>query len=345
MSEDEFNETCEFIIEAGGSPGENGNIKSEDDELQRALQESMRDFNSQPPSPLPSNNEDEDFKRALQESMNDVQNKPQWGSSFSPKPSFESSNEDEDLKRALQESMKDAPPKPQPSPSNTDNEDIDHKRSLQESMNDSPSKPQPLPLPQRLQFPPRTESIPAEDDEDLQRAIQSSLQETTYQPGAPAPTYEFPQRQTSTQRIHNEQDREYELAMEQAKRREQEDAVKLLEEESNKEFQAEIQRAEKDSIDEIYAQLVNAAKELPDAPNGIAICLKMPSGARVTRKFDAKCAGQLHTFVKGQEEMFDEEKRPLEFTINLPQGGEIIAEKTLEEQGITRRVMLNVVLE
>ena len=83
----------------------------------------------------------------------------------------------------------------------------------------------------------------------------------------------------------------------------------------------------------------------PEPADGVQVAFNMPSQARIMRKFDKKRpCDDLFVFVQSVDEMFDENDAPLEFA--LAQGpSQLERGKTLEEQGITRRTLVNVMLE
>ena len=127
---------------------------------------------------------------------------------------------------------------------------------------------------------------------------------------------------TEHQQLQQEQDHEYEEVLRIAKERE----------------------LEKAKLDPRKA-ILEAASQLPPEPeDGIALAVVLPSHKRVTRKFATTAKGaDVVIWVASQEELLGE-CEPVKFVLRQAAGDVIIQDKTLDEQGITRRTLFNVVL-
>ena len=200
------------------------------------------------------------------------------------------------------------------------------------------------------------------DDAEIQQAIAASLAAPepprTPSPApvqAPAPSRPadrprvMPGR-TVSGAIRSEQNQEYLLAQEMAMQKEYEEQLRLAQEQADREAQAERSRNEAQTLAAQRrarrAELQAMAAQLPPEPaDGVQVAFNMPSQARIMRKFDKKRpCDDLFVFVQSVDEMFDENDAPLEFA--LAQGpSQLERGKTLEEQGITRRTLVNVMLE
>jgi hypothetical protein len=78
----------------------------------------------------------------------------------------------------------------------------------------------------------------------------------------------------------------------------------------------------------------------PESADGIVIAVALPSHGRIQRKFLAEEPGaDVLAFVADHESMFDGNGDPLAFELS-PGLADLVREKTLAEQGITRRTLL-----
>jgi hypothetical protein len=139
--------------------------------------------------------------------------------------------------------------------------------------------------------------------------------------------------------IRTNQNIEFELAERNEQRRKERE-----EEEQKLAVRREKERLEDEEAERrrFREEIRSKAASLPESPNGVLIAIELPTRTRVQRKFDPKQLGSdVLAFVANQEEMFDENGYPLDF--ELIQGkDELVKEKTLEEQGITRRTLMHV---
>lgn len=107
----------------------------------------------------------------------------------------------------------------------------------------------------------------------------------------------------------------------------------------------EIAEAKKKNQEDSKNGKLNAAKELgPEPANGVQICVVLPSGKRLIRKFDkTHLCDELFTLVTGQEEMFDDyDSIPYSLLVlNNPLKKGI----TFQDAGITSKTMVNVIEE
>ena len=79
---------------------------------------------------------------------------------------------------------------------------------------------------------------------------------------------------------------------------------------------------------------------------GIQLAILMPNNHRILRRFDIdKSADDVFTVVEGQEEMYDNKDSLMEYRIQYGLNEELQRNKTLKEQGITKKTLLSVILE
>ena len=210
------------------------------------------------------------------------------------------------------------------------------------------------------------------DDPELQAAIEASLalasassqpkpeqpkqpERPKPEPAKPAPAKPsnpgraLPGRTVSSQ-LRYQQNQEYEDAQREALEREFQEQQRLAMEKSAQEAREKMEREQAaQQANQRQArrrEMQERAKRLPPEPaDGVQIAFNMPSKARIMRKFDkTRPCEDLFVFVEAADEMFDENDEPREYV--LAQGpSTLVREKTLEEQGITRRTLVNVVLD
>ena len=151
-----------------------------------------------------------------------------------------------------------------------------------------------------------------------------------------------PNRTVSGQ-IREEQNQEYIRVMNDMKRREMEENEKKEKEEK---MRAIAEEQIKNKRERIYNEKKKMLLDLGNEPqNGVQICVQFPNGVRKSRKFDTShLCDELFTFVAGQDELFDENKESIPFSLNQP-GPPIEVGKTFQQIGITRRSLVNVVLD
>jgi hypothetical protein len=163
----------------------------------------------------------------------------------------------------------------------------------------------------------------------------------TFRSSAPRPPPSFPVRESSGV-IREKQNEEFARAQFAEKQRQKEDDERRAKEE--RERQEKLQRKEQDRR-RIREEIRGKAAALPpEKADGIVIAVTLPSRERIQRKFGLdQRAEDIFAFVADQEQLFDEAGNPKEF--ELSQGtDDVVREKTLAEQGITRRTLLRVVI-
>lgn len=122
-----------------------------------------------------------------------------------------------------------------------------------------------------------------------------------------------------------------------------------LQQEQNDEYEEVLRAAremelKKEKVDPKKAILEAASRLPPEPEDGIALAVVLPSHKRLARKFSRTAKGEdVVTWVSAQEELLNLED-PLKFELRQAAGDIITKDKTLEEQGIIRRTLFNVVL-
>jgi hypothetical protein len=170
-------------------------------------------------------------------------------------------------------------------------------------------------------------------EEDLQRAIQNSLAEQS----------ECKNRTISSQfednRIRDEQDQEYRTACDDA----QQQTFDVRNQEiytANEELIAEELQQEREGA------VIGRYYSLPIEPATGTTIAVVVNGERCIRKFDPqRLAADVYSWVAGQTIHCDEGKLYFdEFELAMAGKGVVDPEKTLEEQGMTGRILLQIVL-
>ena len=207
------------------------------------------------------------------------------------------------------------------------------------------------------------------DDPVLQAAIAESLALASGQPPeqpkpkqpepvtkpAPKPAAKpshsgAPPNRTVSGAIRHQQNMEYEDCEREALKREFQEQQRLAMEKSAQEAREKAEREQAaQQANQRQArrrEMQEKAKQLPPEPaDGVQIAFNMPSKARIMRKFDKKRPCEdLFVFVEAADEMFDENDEPKPYGLMNGITG-LVREKSLEEQGIARRTLLNVVLD
>lgn len=167
---------------------------------------------------------------------------------------------------------------------------------------------------------------------------------------AVAPPKRVLPKHTNSGTIRDEQNSEYmkcQLMALEKERKEKEEAERQArerEERANREREEEAVRVMtgerlKDALKERVRNLG------PEPAQGVQIAIQMPSKRRIMRKFAKESlSDDLFLIVQADDEMFDEQYNQLEFS--LTQGtGPVVKGQTFEQQGITRRTLVNVMLE
>ena len=107
----------------------------------------------------------------------------------------------------------------------------------------------------------------------------------------------------------------------------------------------EKEEEEKKNLEDTKNGKINAARELGAEPvDGVQVCIVLPSGKRLLRKFDrTHLCDELFTLVTGQEEMFDGyDSIPYSLLVlNKPLEKGV----TFQAAGITGKTMVNVIEE
>ena len=99
-----------------------------------------------------------------------------------------------------------------------------------------------------------------------------------------------------------------------------------------------------------FSEIIENAKNLPPEPeksaNGaVLIAISLPNGSRIIRNF-LKSESAQDVFYWAAEKIMNLEDPPKirEFDLKMPTGGSLDNKKSLEEQGITGRTMLNALI-
>lgn len=140
--------------------------------------------------------------------------------------------------------------------------------------------------------------------------------------------------------------------------KEQEETETLIKQQNKeyKEAEAEMQKkidskkAEAVKLSSKFSEVIENAKNIPPEPeksaNGaITIAITLPNGNRIMRNF-LKTESAQDVIFWCAEKIMNLESPPVikEFELKMPTGGSLNNTKTLEEQGITGRTMLNALL-
>lgn len=124
---------------------------------------------------------------------------------------------------------------------------------------------------------------------------------------------------------------------------------RTLQQEQNHEYEEVLRAAKemelkKEKVDPKKAILEAASRLPPEPEDGVALAVVLPSHKRLARKFARTAKGEdVVTWVSAQEELLNLED-PVKFELRQAAGDIITKDKTLEEQGIVRRTLFNVVL-
>lgn len=200
-----------------------------------------------------------------------------------------------------------------------------------------------------------------EEDNEIQQAICESLGEEVVPKENHTPKPEppcqfswkpnrFPNR-TDSGIDREEQNQEYLQALMLEKAREEHERELKGREEAMARAAAESARKaaeEEKRMNQITRQsILDAAAKLPPPPaKGIQLAINCPSKKRLMRVFPANAtANDVYIFVASQDEFFSPEGKPLKFVLGQTFGGNLDLEKTLAENGITGRTLLNAILD
>lgn len=147
--------------------------------------------------------------------------------------------------------------------------------------------------------------------------------------------------QTEDQRLFDEQTKEYHRCVEEAFQKE-------MEENLSKHYEQNQQQIEKEELDRRIGEVVSKYYSLkPEPKTGTTVAVNI-NNQRYIRKFDPNSKGEdVYAWAAGQtiDEEDEEEKLFLDnFELQIPGIGVLSHEKTLAEQGIKGRVMMNIVM-
>jgi hypothetical protein len=146
------------------------------------------------------------------------------------------------------------------------------------------------------------------------------------------------------QRILREQDVEFERAVEAALELNKKITAEKIAAETS---QAQQLADELSKIARFRNQIRDRAAQIPPEPAiGVAIAISFPDFKRVTRKFGVNQLGDdIYAFAANSDQLFDGTSLPLNFALRLsPGSGRLERNRTLAEQGLTRRTLIHVVL-
>lgn len=145
-----------------------------------------------------------------------------------------------------------------------------------------------------------------------------------------------PPRRNESSEIIKQQDKEFIDALKQAQ-----DIEKKEIEESNPVEDPKIR------IREEKQRLLRLSQEIPPEPAaGLSLLFVFPTGKRVPRKFSKESPGEdVYLFIGGHDCMFHEDETPLKFSLQIVGQGELQRDKTLEEQNVKNRTLINIAEE
>ena len=147
-----------------------------------------------------------------------------------------------------------------------------------------------------------------------------------------------------TAEIRCDQDAEYNEALRIAQQMEAAKARKRREE-------AELQRKlkeEREALEDVKLvqkqAILDLAQSLGDEPeDGVPIVVQLPNRKRITRKFKRDSEGSdVYTWVSAQNEMFVDETVPLSYDLVMMFGQVLDKEKTLDDQKVIKKTLINV---
>ena len=142
------------------------------------------------------------------------------------------------------------------------------------------------------------------------------------------------------QLVMRDQDAEYQRALEEAQRRETERRNQEIEDQRARMEEQEAQKREEDQ----RATMKEIALTMPEPEQGSLIAFTMPNGERIRRRFEPDTMGEfVWLFVAGQPQMQAGDKTA-DFVLKWA-GGQLDRNKTLAEQKIGDRMMLQVILD
>ena len=142
------------------------------------------------------------------------------------------------------------------------------------------------------------------------------------------------------QLVMRDQDAEYRRALEEAQRREIERVNKAREDDLAMREQEDAQKRERDERD----TMKEIAMAMPEPAEGSLLAFTMPNGERIRRRFEPDTMGEfVWLFIAGQPQMQTGEKTAA-FVLKWARG-QLDRNKTLAEQDIGDRVMLQVILD
>jgi hypothetical protein len=170
-----------------------------------------------------------------------------------------------------------------------------------------------------------------DEEEALQRAIQDSLLETSATPGQQSVRSEASQ-------VREEQDHEYKAACEDAEQQ-------TFESRNQDIFVANEAAIAQEQQEERDGAVIGRYYSLPAEPATGTTIAAVVNGERCIRKFDPdRPAADVYSWVAGQTIHSDEGKLYFdEFELAMAGKGPVDPERTLKDQGMTGRVMLQVV--
>jgi len=126
--------------------------------------------------------------------------------------------------------------------------------------------------------------------------------------------------------------------------------MKKNEEERNNELREMKKTYEDTKKSDLDTKKKREAQELadllpPEPANGIQIAFSLPNRKRLLRKFEAFDLGsKLYTYIAGQDEMYNAQHNLLDYELKFALNKVVQKEFTLEEQGITNRTLINVIV-
>ena len=146
--------------------------------------------------------------------------------------------------------------------------------------------------------------------------------------------------------IRRNQDSEYHEAEREMDRRERAQRQKQKEEDKR----AKARREEDERLAVVRSVMksavVNLARGLGDEPeDGVPVAVNLPSRRRIVRKFSVESLGEdVYTWVAGEDEMFQDDLTPLKFELRRVLGQILERDKTLDEQKLQVKFLLNVAI-
>lgn len=161
-----------------------------------------------------------------------------------------------------------------------------------------------------------------------------------------------PRRETQSKsgEIRSAQNEEYEMAqmlavqkeIEEMERKEAlEEQIRIQKENEEKEKMERISK-----IEEKKELIMKLKDEVPPEPaNGIQIAINLPSKRFIRKFLVTSLCDELFNLLAAEDDFFDEDGTPKSFTLSQPMGGDIVRGKTFQDQGITKRSLLNVQFE